>query len=738
MKSFALSMLIFCFALSGYTQNAKIDSLNILISKATTDTGRIWLLVKKSIAYTNVNLDSSIAICLKNLEGIKKYNLYGAEIDTRQRLIINYCYKGDFKAASEQVSYLSQFIKPSKDSADFADLYSNTGMLLGMQSKYDSSINFYEKALRIFLANNNKERLAGTYSNLGIGYQQQSNFSRALYYQQKALSIAEEQKDLINQAYTLTNIGNTYENIGDTAKAEQVYLQAIKIAKENSLNNVELYNYSNLAVLYNAQGKWQKSYDFSTKAAALGESLGDQGIQAASLSKASVALANMRQWQGAESLSKKAIVLADAAAQPLNIFQAYTSMGAVLRLQEKWKEAIPFFEKGFSSIEETDMYTDATGKLYKELSECYEKTGKYVRALDTYKKAAVISDSVRSNNNIRKTTQLSMSFEFEKKEQLQKAEQKAKDDIANAKQLALIIGLGLTLVLAFVAFIGFRNKQKANAALKKSTAEIENAMTQLKATQSQLIQSEKMASLGELTAGIAHEIQNPLNFVNNFSELNTELVEELNELIEKQNWQDAKAIANDIRQNEEKINHHGKRAEAIVKGMLQHSRTSNGVKEPTNINALADEYLRLSYHGLRAKDKNFNAEIITDFNETIGSILLIPQDIGRVLLNLYNNAFYAVGEKKKQQPESFTPTVSVSTKKIGNKIEIKVRDNGNGIPQKIVDKIFQPFFTTKPTGQGTGLGLSLSYDIVKAHNGEIKVESKEGEGSTFIMQFPVG
>ncbi|MBK6536348.1 MAG: hypothetical protein IPG09_00775 [Ignavibacteria bacterium] len=264
----------------------------------------------------------------------------------------------------------------------------------------------------------------------------------------------------------------------------------------------------------------------------------------------------------------------------------------------------------------------------------------------------------------------------------------------------------------------------------------EDALTELRSTQAQLIQSEKMASLGELTAGIAHEIQNPLNFVNNFSEVNTELIEELNEELGKGNFDDAIAIAKDIKENEEKIKHHGKRAEGIVKGMLQHSRTSSGVKEPTDINALADEYLRLAYHGLRAKDKSFNAKMETEFDKSIGDINIVPQDIGRVILNLITNAFYVVDEKKKSGVENYEPTVSVSTKKIGDKVEVKVKDNGSGIPQKVLDKIFQPFFTTKPTGQGTGLGLSLSYDIVKAHGGELRVETKEGEGSEFIISIP--
>jgi len=285
------------------------------------------------------------------------------------------------------------------------------------------------------------------------------------------------------------------------------------------------------------------------------------------------------------------------------------------------------------------------------------------------------------------------------------------------------------------------------AEITKQKNELQQIVNELKTTQTQLIQSEKMASLGELTAGIAHEIQNPLNFVNNFSEVNKELADELEEEAAKGNMDEVKAIAKNIKENEQKINFHGKRADAIVKGMLQHSRANTGKKEPTDINALADEYLRLSYHGLRAKDKSFNADFTTDFDESIGKINLVPQDIGRVLLNLFNNSFYAVAEKKKQQAlphfqnvarqEPYEPIVSVSTKKLNGGLEISVKDNGVGISQKAVDKIFQPFFTTKPTGQGTGLGLSLSYDIIKAHGGEIKVETKEDKGSKFIIELPI-
>ena len=280
--------------------------------------------------------------------------------------------------------------------------------------------------------------------------------------------------------------------------------------------------------------------------------------------------------------------------------------------------------------------------------------------------------------------------------------------------------------------------QKKSLAIEETNKELTKTLEELKATQAQLIQSEKMASLGELTAGIAHEIQNLLNFVNNFSEVSNELIDEMTEQLEKGNAEDAKAIANEIKMSLEKINIHGKRADGIVKSMLQHSRTSSNKKEPTDINILADEYLRLAYHGMRAKDKSFNAAMKTDFDESIGLIKIISQDIGRVILNLITNAFYAVMEKKKLRPEGYEPTVTVSTKKMDNKIIVNVKDNGTGIPQKTLDKIFQPFFTTKPTGQGTGLGLSLSYDIVtKGHGGELKVETKEGEYTGFSVILPV-
>ena len=428
-----------------------------------------------------------------------------------------------------------------------------------------------------------------------------------------------------------------------------------------------------------------------------------------------------------------------------NVFQPGYYL-ALLRLEQKrYEEAVALL---LADIDRVKSNRANRLRGYRLLTDIYQKTGKYEEAINSFQSYISLEDSIRADQDRFGTK----SFETD---QLIADNKLAISKLETENRLAaqsrnFAIGIAVLLIgLAGSIYLRFRAKKKANLMLEKT-------LRDLKSTQSQLIQSEKMASLGELTAGIAHEIQNPLNFVNNFSEVNKELLVEMKEEMDKGNITDAKEIANDVIANEEKINHHGKRADAIVKGMLQHSRSTSGVKEPTDINALCDEYFRLSYHGLRAKDKSFNATMKTDFDESIGNINIIPQDIGRVVLNLINNAFYAVGERSKagspdqsigivdekktlrqtQGDNDFEPTVTVCTKKQDGKVEIRVIDNGNGIPQKVLDKIFQPFFTTKPTGQGTGLGLSLSYDIVKAHGGELKVETKEGEGSIFILNIP--
>jgi two-component system NtrC family sensor kinase len=300
----------------------------------------------------------------------------------------------------------------------------------------------------------------------------------------------------------------------------------------------------------------------------------------------------------------------------------------------------------------------------------------------------------------------------------------------------LLSGLLIILIIAVILWRNNRHRRIANEQLSRQKNSLESTLSELKSTQSKLIYSEKMASLGELTAGIAHEIQNPLNFVNNFSEINKELIKELKAEAEKGNIEDIKAIAENVEANSEKIIHHGKRADSIVKGMLQHSRSSATQKELTNINKLAEEYFRLAFTGHRAKDKSFNVGLEKRLEPSLPEINVVPQEIGRVLLNLINNAFYSVRERAHKEDSGYEPVVSLSTERGVEKIEIRIKDNGTGIPGNVLQKIFQPFFTTKPTGQGTGLGLSISNDIVKAHGGELKVETTEGDGCEFVILLP--
>ena len=475
------------------------------------------------------------------------------------------------------------------------------------------------------------------------------------------------------------------------------------------------------------------------------------------------------EWDKAKNLLERAFPLARAQKSHYSLGRLFWTLGKV-NLHEKdfqqalnnYRNALEVWEKlrDYHSLDYTLVLLSSvyltmdnkdsagwyaiaaldTAKKYtlnKEIGDAYGVLFGYYYHFKDYKKALeerLILDSIdyleEKGHAEQTAVRAQMKYDQEKRDLLVQVEQ-ADKEAAERRTRNLQYGVISAFVLLAI-FLFYNNRQKQQAKIK-----IEKAYSELKTTQAQLIQTEKMASLGELTAGIAHEIQNPLNFVNNFSEVNNELIDELNEEAKKGNLHEVQALSKDIKENEQKINHHGKRADAIVKGMLQHSRSSTGLTEPTDINQLADEYLRLSYHGLRAKDNSFIATIKTDFDAHIGKPNIVPQDIGRVLLNLYNNAFYAVNEKKKSAGATYEPTVSVRTSRLEGNIEIRVTDNGKGVPQEAIAKIFQPFFTTKPTGHGTGLGLSLSYDIVKAHGGEIKVVSREGEGAEFAIWLPL-
>lgn len=739
LNSIPIVLLFFFGTFLLHAQNAKkLDSLDRLIRTETDPEARIKHMWEKADILGVINLDSAISLNLKIIRESKRINYGLGQEEAMLKLVHNYTYSGNSKAALQQLNNLRRFVEQKQDSGSFANYYSMAGLFYGMQSKYDSSIYFYEKAIPLYEKIGNRMRAGQSASNLAIGYQQQSNYPKALYYQQKALKIQEEDKNISGQAYTTVNLANTYQNMGDNQRAESYFLKSIELAKQKQLTNVELYAYTNLSSMFLSMNQWQKAFDYAMEAAKLGEKMGDKGIQAASLSKAALAKSRQHEYDEALVLSKQAIVLADSVNQPIISQQAYSGMGFALKSQKKWREAIPYYEKALTSLEDADLFIEENGSLFRELSECYEQTGNTAKALEMYKQYSIIADSVHSRDNIQKATELTMNYEFEKKEQAEKVKQDARDELNRTRMIGLVSGLFLSLIIILGAAIGYRGKQRANIQLKQQKDEIETALVRLKEAQSQLIQSEKMASLGELTAGIAHEIQNPLNFVNNFSEVSNELIDELHEELASGNKDSALQLAEEVRNNLEKITHHGKRADNIVKGMLQHSRRSISDKEPTNINNLADEYLRLAYHGLRARDKSFNAILITDFDPDLGKVKVVTQDMGRVILNLITNAFYAVNEKRISGVENYQPTVKVITQKTNGKMMLLVYDNGNGIPPAVLDKIFQPFYTTKPAGEGTGLGLSLSYDIVvKGHGGELQVETAIGQGTTFTIVIPV-
>ena len=534
--------------------------------------------------------------------------------------------------------------------------------------------------------------------------------------------IAPEKQRLDKLSHIYQYMGILYSNMTNLEKATQLEKQSLALAEQT--NNIKLQCITNSALgrIYLLAKKTDSALFFQTKAY-------EQAVQEKyERYLGTIFLNTGRAWlakgnqQEAAAYFKKA---ADASIQQ-KYFRGYVASKLLLAdyyKQARQKDSVLTNIKSALTMAQTLDAPDLLLRCYRSLATYYNNNND---SLVKYQELIIkINDSLFNS----KLVQQFQNIDYDEQQRQMSLEKEKETLRTSIKMYALLSGL---VVLLAVAIILYRNNRQKHIANKK----LGETLANLQSTQAQLVQSEKMASLGELTAGIAHEIQNPLNFVNNFSEVSSELLGEMNDEINKGNYDIAREIASDVKQNLEKITHHGKRAGDIVKGMLAHSRSSTGQKELTDINALCDEYLRLSYHGLRAKNKSFIAKFETDFDNSIGKINIVPQEIGRVILNLINNAFYAVNEKKKNMAESFEPTVSVSTKKTGADNVIAVKDNGTGIPQGAIDKIFQPFYTTKPTGQGTGLGLSLSYDIIKAHGGELKVETKEGAGTTFIITLP--
>ncbi|HVX27188.1 MAG TPA: ATP-binding protein [Parafilimonas sp.] len=565
---------------------------------------------------------------------------------------------------------------------------------LSIKGNYSKALEYRFRGIELADQFKNPEKIANSLALTGLVYSRAENYDKALEYFYKAQKTNVE--TLGGPQFLKGFIGEAYFNLHKWDSALLYIQTAYNLdIKDTNFHWSEPYQY--LAAIYEQKGNFIKA--ISLYKLSFNYSFSNNDI--------------LKSYNGIASVYQKTGQTDSA------IFYAKQVIGLGTRVSIN----APLIDASRLLV-----------KIYKSRHEI-DSAFKYQEILLTYQDSLFSQEKIKQLQNVTFNEQLrEQEIIFEK------------DRYENRiKQYALIAALTTFIIIGLILWRNNKTKQRSNTLLQHQKKEIElqkekveSTLSELKSTQQQLIQSEKMASLGELTAGIAHEIQNPLNFVNNFSEVSNELIDEMKEELKKGDVDEAKFIADDIKQNLEKINHHGKRADAIVKGMLQHSRQTKGVKEPTDINALCDEYIRLSFHGMRAKDKNFNAEIKTDFDESIRTINVVPQDIGRVLLNLFNNAFYAVNEKFKANRSLLTdnhkPTVSVQTKKINDRIEIKVADNGNGIQQNIIDKIFQPFFTTKPTGQGTGLGLSLAYDIItKEHNGIIKVESKEGEGTAFII-----
>jgi signal transduction histidine kinase len=604
-------------------------------------------------------------------------------------------------------------------------------------------------------------------------YYKNKRSDSTLIYGYRALTLARKINFPKGEVKAILYLSMGYSDLGNESKTLQLTLQAIKICEKINLINDKAYLIHGLGLIYYGSKDYAKALTEFKRAVRIFDLVNDSAFVAITQNHIGRTYLAMNQLDSALYYAQTAYDNAFALDHLNNgwLFNPILlTLGKIQNKKGNRAMAMSYFKQSLSKAREVFNFivsNFAIAQLYQQTEildsaifyadkslELAMKSGSFQsivdsnilladiyelkdpkQALQFSKNAIAYKDSINDFINV---TMQQTYTDFDEQERKREIEA-ANIESQNRLRMNAFLGSSFTLiVVAILIFILYRRKQKAKQ-------KIEEAYDQLKATQSQLIQSEKMASLGELTAGIAHEIQNPLNFVNNFSEINKELLEELKVELESGNIDEVRQLADDTISNEEKIRQHGIRADSIVKGMLLHSRTSQGEKEPTDINALADEYLRLAYHGMRAKDKSFNSDFKTDFDPDLPKINVIPQDIGRVLLNLINNAFYAVDKKAREGIDGYKPVVSVSTKYVPHseglpagqagedKIEVSVKDNGEGVPEQVRDKIFHPFFTTKPTGQGTGLGLSLSYDIVKAHRGELSVKSEENEGTEFTV-----
>jgi two-component system NtrC family sensor kinase len=653
--------------------------------------------------------------------------------------------------------------------------------LMFLKSEKQKALSLLQQAFAIAEKTGDKTLLAFYYLRIGKAYAQTTENKQALAYTLKAESIAQTLPDKKFLSTCQRAVGSLYQNsLSDYPKGMEWTLKSTKTAEDANCLDCLALAWTALATLYNGMGEHVKSLYYYKKALEVNKQVGNKVTQNNLLNAIGERYRLMGNYPEAIKAYEEALNntttsynielnesnLADVYVRVANLPMAFkygfSSLKTATKIGDKegvsWIDGViarAYLKKGNldSALYYATQGLEAgkqTGTIefmrdnFSALANAYALKKDFTNAYKYQNLYITYRDSMINTQVSNQTNLLQYNNDIAKK-QAQIATLNQDKQIQRYFLTGAFILVGIIALTVVVLLKNNRQKQKANNLLSKQKHIIEEqrdqtnkALADLQLTQKQLIQSEKMASLGELTAGIAHEIQNPLNFVNNFSEVNIELIDEMELELSKGDKDEAMSIAGDIKQNLEKIRHHGKRADGIVKGMLQHSRASSNTQEPTDINVLADEYLRLAYHGLRAKDKSFNADLNTNFADKLPMVNIVPQDIGRALLNLFNNAFYTVSQKQKTAGADYKPEVSVSTSAENEQVIVKVRDKGNGIPDAIKDKIMQPFFTTKPTGEGTGLGLSLTYDmVVKGHGGSIQVNSVEGEGSEFIIQLPI-
>lgn len=710
----------------------------------------IFVLAGQAMLCAQVNQTDSLEIVVNNYRNQPGYQADTNYINTLNELAFTYQYN-----KPDTTLLLADEVIRLCNKLDYTtgktEAIKNKGLAYMVKGEYNLALDFFNVALTLSRKINYPAGEGKILQNLGIVYSNLGNYPESLENYFQALKLREKLGDKFGICSSLTGIGAVYFMQGKYNDALANYIRGLNIAREIDSKSSIQNSYANIGEVYFKLGNYTAAEENLGRSLELDPYTGNKGVKAfISVMMGSIYIEQQNYSEAIQAFTRTQILAAELGS-PEYASRSALGMGKVNLATNKLDEAMQQIQQGIA-IANQIRFPELQRDGHELLSRAFEAKGMGMDALHHHKLFKLYADSINNQLTEKIATNLAAEYAYSKKEIALKAEQEKRElefRRRTAQQRWVIFSALAALLSALVVVWQiYRSRQKEkmanvllqsqNEEIARQKADIEHAMKELNATQAQLIHSEKMASLGELTAGIAHEIQNPLNFVNNFSEVNSELISELVEEVEKGNINDVKLIAADIKDNSEKINNHGKRAAAIVKGMLQHSRSSSGVKEPADINALADEYLRLAYHGLRAKDKTFNARILTDYDNTIGTVQVITQDIGRVILNLITNAFYVVTEKKKQNVVSYEPTVTVSTKNDGEKIKISVSDNGAGIPQKVLDKIFQPFFTTKPTGQGTGLGLSLSYDIVNAHGGKLQVTTEEGEGSTFTIVLPKG